>query len=143
HCFGCGKSGDVFTFLTEVEGKRFVDVARELARRSGIELPEAPQSREAAQKARAEETERAKLVRLHELAAEFYREQLASPAGERARAYLMKRGIEKGIETFRVGYAPAGWDALTRHLEAKKVPHELAERAGLVKRRDSARLEAN
>ncbi|HEY7958273.1 MAG TPA: DNA primase, partial [Polyangia bacterium] len=143
HCFGCGKSGDVFTFLTEVEGKRFVDVARELAGRAGIELPEATQTREAALRARAEETERAKLVRLHELAAEFYCEQLASEAGARARAYVEKRGIVKAAETFRIGYAPAGWDALTRHLEAKKIPHEWCERAGLVRRRESARLEPN
>jgi DNA primase len=141
HCFGCGKSGDVYTFLSEVEGKSFVDVARELARRAGVDLPAPEQSREARERAQKAESERARLVRLHELAAAFYRAQLDAPVGERARAYLDQRGIgEKTRETFRVGYAPAGWDALTRHFEAKKVPHELAERSGLVRRRDNARL---
>jgi DNA primase len=140
HCFGCGKSGDVFTFLTEVDGKSFVEVAKELARRAGVDLPEPPRSREAEERARAAESERAKMVRLHELVAEFYGRQLQAPVGEKARAYVEKRGIgEKIRENFRVGYAPAGWEALVRHLEAKKVPMELAVRAGLIVRRDRQR----
>ncbi len=135
HCFGCGKSGDVFSFLCELEGKRFVDVARELAKRAGVELPEARSMREQ-ELDRERESERAKLIRLHELAANFYCAQLAAPDGERALAYVRGRGIEAAIaEQFRVGYAPAGWDALTRHFADKRVPHELAERAGLIRRR--------
>jgi DNA primase len=138
HCFGCGKSGDVFTFLTEVDGKSFVEVARELARKAGVDLPEPPRSREAQERANAVESERAKMVRLHELVANFYTAQLQAPVGEKARAYVEKRGIgEKTRESFRVGYAPAGWEALVRHLEAKKVPMELAVRAGLIKARDN------
>jgi DNA primase len=141
HCFGCGKSGDVFTFLGEVEGRSFVEVARDLAKKAGIDLPEPERSREAQERARAAESERARLVRLHELTAEWYRAQLAAPVGERARAYLATRGLdERTQEIFKVGYASGGWDALVRHLEAKRVPHELAERAGLIKRRESARL---
>jgi DNA primase len=135
HCFGCGKSGDVFTFLGEVEGKSFIDVARELARKGGIDLPEAPKSREAVERARADESERAKMVRLNDLTAQFFIDSI----DDKTRAYLAKRGIgQKTQETFKVGYAPAGWDGLVRHLESKKVPHELAERAGLVRRRKSA-----
>jgi DNA primase len=123
HCFGCGKSGDVFSFVGELEGKSFIEVARELARRAGIELPEAPRSKEAAERARAEESERARMVRLNELVAAWFTAQLDGEGGERARAYLEKRGLgDKTRETFRVGYAPAGWDALTRYLESKKVP---------------------
>jgi DNA primase len=137
HCFGCGKSGDVYSFLTEVEGKSFVEVAKELARRAGVDLPEPPRSREAEERSRAAESERARLVRLHELAANFYTQQLQSPAGEKARAYVEKRGIGKEIaEKFRIGYAPAGWEALARCFEAKKVPIDLAERSGLIRRRD-------
>ncbi len=137
HCFGCGKSGDVFTFIGELEGKSFVEVARDLAKRSGVEIPEAPRSREAQEAAARAETERAKMLRLNELAAHFYTGCLASPAGEKVRAYVEKRGIgQKTQETFRLGWAPPGWETLTAHLEQKKVPHELAERAGLIKPRE-------
>ncbi len=144
HCFGCGKSGDVYSFLTEVEGKPFIEVVRELAKRAGIDLPEPQRSREAVERARENESERARMVRLNELVANWFRAQLETPAGEKARAYVEKRGIGAQVaETFKLGYAPAGWDALTRFLESKKVPHELAERAGLIKRRDNARLAPN
>jgi len=141
HCFGCGKSGDVYSFLSEVEGKSFIEVVRDLARRAGIELPERERSREAVERARENESERARMVRLNELTASWFRAQLESPAGETARAYVEKRGIGAAIaESFKIGYAPAGWDALTRYLESKKVPCELAERAGLVRRRESAQI---
>jgi DNA primase len=139
HCFGCGKSGDVISFLREIEGKSFIDVARDLAKRSGVDLPEPPRSAEAIAHQKSVESERARLVRLHELSAEFYRAQLEAPVGANARAYVEKRGISTAVqEQFKVGYAPAGWEALTKHFEAKKVPHELAERSGLVRRRERA-----
>ncbi len=138
HCFGCGKSGDVFTFVTEVEGKSFIEVARELAKKAAVELPEPPRSREAQERAHAAESERARMVRLNELTANWFMQQLQSPAGEKARAYVEQRGIgAKTAESFRLGYAPGGWTALTRFLETKKVPYELAERAGLIRRRDN------
>jgi DNA primase len=147
HCFGCGKSGDVFTFLRELEGKSFLDTARELARRAGIDLPEPTRSPEADARAQRAQNEREKLLRVNELTADFYARELAAPGGAPARAYLERRGIagrmrKEGAEeklvtdVFRVGYAPAGWDALTRFLESKSVPHELAERAGLIRQRD-------
>ncbi len=148
HCFGCGKSGDVFTFLRELEGKSFLDTARDLARKAGIDLPEpTPRSPEAAAHELAAKTERQKMLALNESVAAFYARELAAPGGAAARAYLDKRGIagakrKEGIEeqlvtdVFHVGYAPAGWDALVRFLEEKKVPHELAERAGLIRQRD-------
>ena len=147
HCFGCGKSGDAISFIRELEGKSFLDAARDLARRAGIDLPEPPRSAEAQAQAQRAQSEREKLLRLNELAADFFGEQLAGPGGAAARAYLEKRGIagtrrKEGAEeqlvtdVFRVGYAPAGWEALTRFLEEKRVPHELAERAGLVRQRD-------
>ncbi|HWE27155.1 MAG TPA: DNA primase [Polyangia bacterium] len=138
HCFGCGKSGDVISFVSELEGKSFMETLRELAKRSGVELPEERRSPKDEERARAAETERAKMVRLHELVAKFYREQLSSPAGAQARAYVESRGLDDATcEKFNVGFAPAGWEALSRHLEAKKVPVELAERAGLIRRREN------
>ena len=147
HCFGCGKSGDVFTFLRELEGKSFLDAARDLAKRAGVDLPEPPRSAEAQAHAHKLQSERQKLLSLNEMVAAFYERELASPAGASARAYLEKRGIAGAMrkeganetpitEVFHVGYAPAGWEALVRFLESKNVPHELAERAGLVRQRD-------
>ncbi len=141
HCFGCGKSGDVYTFLIEIEGKTFVEAVRELAKRKGIELPERS-SLEVAQK-RAEESERGRLIRLHDWVANWFAAELAGDSGKRARAYLDTRGLsEKTRVAFHLGYAPPGWDALVRALEEKKVPHELCERSGLIKRRDNVQLPA-
>ncbi|HEY1587737.1 MAG TPA: DNA primase, partial [Polyangia bacterium] len=138
HCFGCGKSGDVISFVSELEGKSFMETLRELARKSGIELPEERRTPRDEERARAAESERAKMVRLHDLVAKFYREQLAAPVGSAALAYVESRGLDEATcEKFHVGFAPAGWEALSRHLEAKKVPVELAERAGLIRRREN------
>jgi DNA primase len=138
HCFGCGKSGDVINFVSELEGKSFMESLRQLAQRSGVELPEPTRSPREEERLRAAEGERAKLVRLHDLVATFYVAQLQTPAAEAARAYVASRGLDdKTADTFRVGFAPAGWEALARHLEAKKVPPELSERAGLIRRREN------
>ncbi|HEX6839419.1 MAG TPA: CHC2 zinc finger domain-containing protein, partial [Polyangia bacterium] len=111
HCFGCGKSGDVITFVSELEGKSFMETLRELAKRAGVELPEERRSPKDEERARAAESDRAKMVRLHELVAKFYREQLSSPAGQAARAYLESRGLDDATaEKFHVGFAPAGWE---------------------------------
>lgn len=137
YCFGCQKSGDVFRFLMELEGRTFIDVARDLARRAGVDIPEegaeaSPQRR--AQRLQAE-SERARLLKLCELAARFYEAQLAE--SERARRYIEGRGISAEIRArFRLGYAPPAWDSLIRVMAQRGVPHELAESAGLVLRRE-------
>jgi DNA primase len=147
HCFGCGKSGDVFTFLRELDGKSFLDTARELARRAGVDLPEPPRSAEAQAHAARAQSERQRLLELNESVAQFFARELEGAGGAAARAYLEKRGIagktrKEGAEeqlitdAFHVGYAPPGWEALVRFLEHKGVPHELAEKAGLIRQRD-------
>ena len=139
HCFGCGKSGDVISFVSELEGKSFMETLRELARKSGVELPEERRSPRDEERARAAESERAKMVRLHDLVAKFYREQLADARRAARRAPTSSRAgsTRRPAEKFHVGFAPAGWEALSRHLETKKVPVELAERAGLIRRREN------
>ncbi|HRI49724.1 MAG TPA: DNA primase, partial [Pseudomonadota bacterium] len=137
YCFGCQKSGDVFRFLMELEGRTFVDVARDLARRAGVDIPE--EAAEASPQRRAQrlqqESERARLLKLCELAARFYEAQLAEH--ERARHYIESRGISAEIRArFRLGYAPPAWDALIRAMAQRGVPHELAESAGLVLRKE-------
>ena len=133
YCFGCHEKGDAITFLTKVEQRPFMDVLQELAAAAGVDLdmrPLSPAERQARQKA---ESERDRMFRAMELAATFFEEQYASPAGEAARAYVEKRGIGAAVrERFRVGYAPSRWDALSSHLAANKIPPSDMERLGLV-----------
>jgi DNA primase len=133
HCFGCGEKGDVFSFLVKIEQRSFMEVLRDLARQSGVDIPEptlSPAERQAAAEA---ESERERMLRAMEEATRFYETQLAGSAGAAARDYLDKRGISKATaELFRVGYAPPGWDALQKHLSFQNVAASLAERLGLV-----------
>lgn len=143
HCFGCGKSGDVIRFLMEIEARPFLEVVRELARRAGVELPEPTPESPVAREARARaESDRARMLKLNRLACDFFREQYAAPSGERARRYVEeRRGISSSVrDAFLLGYAPPGWRALVDFLAHKRVPHELAEAAGLVRPREGKRL---
>ena len=141
HCFGCGKSGDVFRFIMDLDGKAFIDVARDLAKRYGVELPEAPRSVEERRRQEEQQSERQRLLDVNERALGFFRRELAGQEGQPARSYLEQRKIGAATQDkFGVGFAPAGWDALTRYFESERVPHELAEKAGLIRRRDGARL---
>ncbi|MCS6914031.1 MAG: DNA primase [Myxococcales bacterium] len=140
YCFGCQKSGDVFRFLMELEGRSFAEVARDLARRAGVEIPEEPAQTPAEQQRRREAAdERSRLLRLCDIVCSWFEGQLQrSP---RAQEYLARRGInETTRRVFRLGYAPEGWDALQRYLEQRGVPWELYEKAGLGIRREGAAL---
>ena len=133
YCFGCHEKGDAITFLTKIEQRPFMDVLHDLAGFAGVDLdikPLSPAERQARQKA---ESERDRMYRAMELAASFFEDQYASPAGAAARAYVEKRGIGSAVrERFRVGYAPARWDALSSHLATHKIPPSDLERLGLV-----------
>jgi DNA primase len=131
HCFGCGEKGDVFAFLTKIEQRSFMEVLRDLAQQAGVELPE-KQMTPAERQAHADaESEKERMLRTMEAATAFFEAQLATPAGDAARAYLTKRGISpETAKRFRVGYAPSGWDVLQRHL--KQIPVDLLTRLGLV-----------
>jgi DNA primase len=137
YCFGCQRSGDVFKFVSEIAGKSFVEVVRELAGRVGVTIPEREQS---AQELRARD-ERGRFLDLNMSASAFYRERLADELGGRkGRDYLEQRGIGAAVsERFQLGLAPDAWDALARHLELRKVPVESALALGLVAPRTGGR----
>ena len=107
HCFGCGAHGDAIRWMTDQRGLSFMDAVNELASEAGMEVP-APDPRAAKQ---AEQQ-----AGLHEVLAAaqaWYREQLDSPAGAKARAYLDSRGFDAHtMERFGFGYAPSGRQAL-------------------------------
>jgi DNA primase len=133
HCFGCGEKGDVISFLVKIEQRPFMEVLHDLATGAGVDLdlrPLSPAERVARKEA---ESERDRLLRAMETAAQFFQEQYAGPAGAAARAYVEKRGIGKPVaDRFRVGYAPPRWDGLSSHLAGKKIPAADLERLGLV-----------
>jgi len=135
HCFGCQKQGDVFTFVMELEGKSFVEVAEQLGARFGVELPKIEESPEL----RRQRGERVAMLDINKLAMQFYRELLATPKGEPGRAYLAKRGVGDEVAAkFQLGFAPAEWDLLAEHLRSKRVDMELAVKLGLVAQRPRA-----
>ena len=114
HCFGCGVSGDVFTFVGKIENVSFPEAVRIVAQKAGIPLPKREfSSPEEAAEARM----RGKLLDLHESAASFFEEQLRGSEGALAREYLAGRGLTpEGIRTFRIGYAPDSFGTLRDRL---------------------------
>ena len=114
HCFGCGASGDVFSFVGKIENVTFPEAVRIVAQKCGIPLPKREfSSPEEAAGARM----RAKLLDLHETAAAWFEEQMRGPEGALAREYLAGRGLlEEGIRKFRIGYAPDSFNALRDRL---------------------------
>src|SRR5690242_19274642 len=103
HCFGCQKHGDVFTFVMELEGKRFVEAAEQLGTRFGVEVPKVDESPEL----RRARGERVAMLDINRHATAFFREVLAdAKRGEPGRAYLAKRGVGAEItDKFMLGYA--------------------------------------
>ena len=127
HCFGCGASGDHFTFLTEQEGLSFPEAVAQLAAEAGLPLPE----RDADSERR--EAERASLHDVVEKAAQFFEAALQGPGGGKARAYLRERGLSPEIQArFRIGYAPASRNALKEHLANAGIGQEQMVEAGLL-----------
>jgi DNA primase len=116
HCFGCGKSGDVFKFVQEREQISFPEAVRLVAEKMGIPLPKMQYSSES----EAEDAgKRGKLIEMHERACKFFEEQLRRPEGAQAREYLAGRGLkEETIRTFRIGFAPDSGFTLKDRLKA-------------------------
>ncbi|HYE96618.1 MAG TPA: DNA primase [Rubricoccaceae bacterium] len=127
HCFGCKKSGDVFSFLREKEGLGFLDAVRLLAERTGIELPEE------GEQSRAETDEREAVLAALRFAARFYFDQLKTNVGRRGLDYFRIRGFSKEtIKTFGLGYAPDEWGALASSATAAGYTAENFQAAGLI-----------
>ncbi|MBW3570615.1 MAG: DNA primase [Gemmatimonadetes bacterium] len=107
-CFVCGEAGTVYNFMMKHLGMTFPEAVRWTAARVGVEVPDEREQ----QRDRQEDPNRV-LYEVNGFAAQWFREQLASPAGERAREYLEGRGITaETIERFGLGWAPEEWDAL-------------------------------
>jgi DNA primase len=138
HCFGCGVSGDVFSFVQKVEDITFPEAVRLVAQKLGIPLPKVTfSSPTEAKEARL----RAQLLEIHERAAAFFQECLKRPEGARAREYLAGRGLDDAtIARFRIGYAPDSGFLLRDRLKSEFGEDVLRE-SGLFswKQEDSSR----
>ena len=133
HCFGCGVGGDVFKFLELHDKVGFADAVKQLAQRFGMPLPELEQSDEQ----RASAAERETLLKIHDSAAAWFRQQLTTPAASRARALLDSRGITAATsEQLNFGFSPPGRDQLKRALLDQGYSQALLVRAGLLVQRD-------
>ena len=104
HCFGCGASGDVFSFVQKIENISFMEAIRLVAQKLDIKLPKMQYSSE---HEAADAKLRGQLIEMHERACAFFQEQLRRPEGAQARQYLSNRGLsEETIREFRIGFAP-------------------------------------
>jgi DNA primase len=132
YCFGCGKGGDVFNFVMDMEKSAFPEAVRTVAEKCGIAIP---RPRERSPEERQENQQRAALIEMHREAQTFFTKQISgTPEGKAARAYLEDRGLDKeAIERFGIGYAPSAGDALTRSLKQKYAENLLLQ-SGLVSR---------
>jgi DNA primase len=135
HCFGCGKSGDVFAFVQEREQISFPEAIRLVAEKAGIPLPKMQYSSES----EAEDAgKRGRLIEMHERACKFFEDQLRRPEGAHAREYLAGRGLkEETIKTFRIGYAPDSGFTLKDRLKAD-FSEEMMRASGLFSWKEGA-----
>ena len=131
HCFGCGESGDVYTFLQKIDHVTFVEAVERLAGKLGYQLSyedggEAP-----------DHSKRVRLLQANEQAERFFQRRLGEPDAQPGRDFLGARGFDPAAaERFGVGYAPQSWDALTKHLRAQGFSLQELQDAGLVSTND-------
>jgi DNA primase len=132
YCFGCGKGGDVFNFVMDMEKSAFPEAVRTVAEKCGIAIP---RPRERSPEERQENQQRAALVEMHREAQTFFTKQISGTLeGKAARAYLEDRGLDnKAIDRFGIGYAPSDGDALLRFLK-QRYPDKLLVESGLISR---------
>jgi DNA primase len=133
HCFGCGVGGDVIKFVELFDKITFPEAVRQLAARAGLPVPEPEDSTNDTEGQR----EREALLKAHEVASSWFREQLATPAGGAARRQLQDRGLTaETIERIGAGYAPASREALKGRLLKEGFALPMLLRTGLVVQRD-------
>src|ERR1041385_6895047 len=139
HCFGCGVSGDVFSFVQKIENITFPESVRTVAQKMGVPLPRQTFSSEAEAK---DARRRTALLEIHERACAFFEDCLRRPGGARAREYLTGRGLdEETIRKFRIGFAPDSGFLLRDRLKSE-FNEELLRESGLFSWKDSPQLSA-
>src|SRR6202012_5767616 len=127
-CFGCGAGGAAFKWMRETEGLTFPEAVERLAGDAGVELPKWSPEDE------AREEKKKSLYDVVEAACVFFEQQLRESGGRVAREYLNSRGLGgDAAKQFRLGYSPAGNNALIEHLKTKNITMEDVIAAGLAR----------
>ncbi|MBD3331160.1 DNA primase [Candidatus Peregrinibacteria bacterium] len=134
HCFGCGKGGDIFSFIQEIEGINFIEALQVLADRAGIKI-EKKSGKNVASKSEKDE-----FFKAHELACEIYEHELFhSNDGKKVLSYLYKRGLnEETIKEFKIGFAPDSFDKVYPQLIKKGISKNVLIKSGLVSSKNLA-----
>lgn len=128
HCFGCGRGGNVFTFIMEYEKVSFIEAVRRAADFAGISLPQTDFIKDEKEKSYFQ-----KLYEINETASAFFESQLFSPTNKAYLDYFKKRGIsEPTIKKFKLGYAPDANTKLLNELKKKKIDLNEAQKLGLI-----------
>src|SRR3989339_1055353 len=133
HCFGCGKGGDIFSFVQEIEGMDFPETLKFLADKAGVKLENNFQSE-------VQKSQKNRIMEINAKAAYFFHRFLLDiPGAKSAREYLERRRLKtETIEKWQVGYIPEQWDLLTRYLLKKGYGIEDLVASGLTIKRDGA-----
>src|SRR5689334_6321990 len=146
HCFGCHESGDAIKFVQKLEGLDFIEAVKRLAERTGIEfvdnVSDAERREQAEARRRSEE-----LFEVSDVAAAYFERMLREhPLASFAQEELARRSlvpeqptdsVADALQAFRVGYAPYGWDGLSKHLRDSRSSLSAAQKVGLVLERKS------
>ena len=131
HCFGCGVGGNVFTFLTKIEGINFVEAVQTLAERSNIQLPTLESGGD-----NAKEILKSKVLKINEFAANYYHENLYKPESKIAQEYVKKRRLtNETLKTFQIGFS-GSFDELYKQLKAQGFEEREILESGLVNRNE-------
>jgi DNA primase len=126
HCFGCGSGGNIFSFLMQHDRLTFPEAVRQLADHVGVQLPE--------RESEPSDSSHEQLLALMEKVCSYFERTLLAPQqGYTARAYLQKRGVPDSTRlSFRLGFAPCGWDHVLKAASTTGVSSKQLEAAGLV-----------
>ena len=128
-CFGCGKGGDVFSFIQEIEHCDFMEAMKILSDRSAVDLPSTSDD------VQRDDSPRQNMLSVNEYTAKKYREAFTSEVGSAAREYMFERGFQPEVlDQFRVGYAPDGWNNLIRAMKRDGYDLQWARKVGLIDR---------
>ena len=131
HCFGCGVGGNVFTFLTKIEGINFVEAVQTLAERSNIQLPTLESGGD-----NAKEILKSKVLKVNEFAANYYHENLYKPESKIAQEYVKKRRLtNETLKAFQIGFS-GSFDELYKQLKAQGFEEREILESGLVNRNE-------
>ena len=137
HCFGCKKSGNVFTFLKEFNGLSYPDAIRFLAERANIAITDDAYENGRPDVQPQNQDKKKTILRANKIATDFFREMLKRQSADSpVRQYVLSRKLNpETLEDFQIGFAPNEWEALSQQLQRSSIPADIAEEAQLVKRR--------